>query len=240
MAGSFSADVVILGEAHDNPHHHVRQAEIVAQVHPSALVVEMLTADQAQAYIPKADAAKLAAAFEWESSGWPDFEMYFPIFAATPDAKVFGAGLPRDRARAVMTDGLAAAFGDDAATYGLSAPLPAAEQMERETFQMAAHCDALPEEMLPGMVNVQRLRDAELARTTLAALAETGGPVVVITGNGHARTDWGMPVYLRRAAPGVSFIALGQGEDDMRPDGMFDLIEYAPRIERPDPCDAFR
>lgn len=240
MAGSFSADVIILGEVHDNPHHHARQAEVVAQVQPSALVFEMLTADQARAHITNADAATLAAAFEWDAAGWPGFEMYFPIFAAAPDAKVFGAGVPRDRARAVMSGSLVAAFGDDAATFGLSDPLPEAEQMEREAFQMAAHCDALPKEMLPGMVDVQRLRDAELARVALIALAETNGPVVVITGNGHARTDWGMPVYLRRVAPEVTLVTLGQGEDGIAPDGMFDVIEYAPGVERPDPCDAFR
>ena len=37
------ADILVLGELHDNPAHHLYQAQIVAAAHPSALVVEMLS-----------------------------------------------------------------------------------------------------------------------------------------------------------------------------------------------------
>ena len=79
---------------------------------------------------------------------------------------------------------------------------------------MQAHCDALPEDMLPGMVAVQRLRDAVLARAVVRAMDDTGGPVAVITGNGHARRDWGMPAMLARAAPDLDVWVLGQTEED--------------------------
>jgi hypothetical protein len=36
--------------------------------------------------------------------------------------------------------------------------------------------------------------------------------VVIITGNGHARTDWGVPALLAVAAPDVTVFALGQFE----------------------------
>ena len=71
------------------------------------------------------------------------------------------------------------------------------------------------------------------------ALEETGGPVAVITGNGHARQDWGVPVYLRRVQPGVSLFALGQSEGGQIA-GTFDQVLDSPPIERPDPCNAFR
>ncbi|WP_223428483.1 ChaN family lipoprotein [Tateyamaria pelophila] len=239
-AGQFDADVLILGEFHDNPHHHMRQAEIVAATQPKALVFEMLTEAQAEAHVPGADAATLEMAFEWADSGWPDFAMYFPIFAAAPEAQVFGAAVPRTAARAAMTNGVVAAFGDRAQTFGLDTPLDADEQNAREALQMSAHCDALPPEMLPAMVDIQRLRDAELARVALRALEVTGGPVVVITGNGHARLDWGMPVYLSHAAPQVSITTLGQGEDGAALQGLFDITETAPGVDRPDPCLAFQ
>lgn len=239
MADPFASDVLILGEAHDNPHHHARQAEIVAQVQPKALVFEMLTDAQAGKHIPGADQGTLTDAFDWENSGWPDFAMYYPIFAAAPEARVFGAGVPRDAARAAMRDGLAATFGTGAGAYGLTTPLLSDEQETREAMQMAAHCDALPADILPAMVDIQRLRDAQLAKMALRAFEQTGGPVVVITGNGHARTDWGMPVYLKRAAPDLSITALGQGEAGQPPAGTFDLIEDAPTVERNDPCAAF-
>ena len=72
------------------------------------------------------------------------------------------------------------------------------------------------------------------------ALDAHGGPVVVITGNGHARLDWGAPVYVMAAAPSVSIAALGQGEDDSAPSGMFDVVETASSVDRGDPCEAFR
>ena len=107
------------------------------------------------------------------------------------------------------------------------------------TLQRDAHCGKLPDEMLPVMIDLQRLRDATLARTTLAALDEIGGPVAVITGNGHARADWGMPAYIARVAPEVIVTTLGQSEDGAVPDGTFDVILDAPGIEREDPCLAF-
>jgi hypothetical protein len=67
-----------------------------------------------------------------------------------------------------------------------------------------------------------------------------GAPVVVITGNGHAREDWGAPHLLRTAEPGVSVFSLGQGEAGRMPDGIFGAMIDGPATDRGDPCDAFR
>lgn len=235
-------DVWILGEVHDNPAHHAVQADRVADIAPRALVFEMLTEAQAERVTPAliADRQAMAGALEWETSGWPDFAMYHPIFAAAPEAAIYGAQVPRQSARAVFDGGLAGSFGDGAADYGLTEPLPAAEQAAREARQMAAHCDALPEEMLPGMVAVQSLRDAVLARTIVRAMDETGGPVAVITGNGHARRDWGVPAVLAEVAPNLDVWVLGQTEDDRPLEGGFDMVKSAPAADRPDPCAAFQ
>lgn len=235
-------DIVILGEVHDNPAHHAEQAARVAALKPRALVFEMLTPDQAARLTPDliADPEAMAEALGWASSGWPDFAMYHPIFAAAPEAAIFGALVPREAARAVLEGGLAESFGDGADAYGLTEPLPEAEQAAREALQLAAHCDALPEEMLPGMVAVQRLRDAVLARAVIRAMEETGGPVAVITGNGHARRDWGVPSYLARVAPDLEVFVLGQTEEGAPLQGGFDEVVSAPAVARPDPCAAFR
>ena len=105
---------------------------------------------------------------------------------------------------------------------------------------MEAHCDALPEDILPGMVEAQRLRDAALARAVLAAMAETGGPVAVITGNGHARRDWGLPRMLARAAPDLTLVSIGQFEAPPEDDPPFDLWLVTTPAPRDDPCAAFR
>jgi uncharacterized iron-regulated protein len=94
--------------------------------------------------------------------------------------------------------------------------------------------------MLPGMVEVQRLRDAVLARAVVQAVEETGGPVAVITGNGHARRDRGVPAYLGRIAPDLEVFVLGQTEDGAPLEGGFDEVVSAPAVDRPDPCAAFQ
>jgi uncharacterized iron-regulated protein len=241
--GTFDAQVVFLGEVHDNPAHHARQAQMTAELAPRAIVWEMLSPEAAGKVTPDliTDAVALETALGWADSGWPDFSMYYPIFAAAPDAAQYGAQLPRDEARAVMGQSLDAVFGEGAVRFGLDAPLPEGQQEAREALQMAAHCDALPAEMLPMMVDIQRLRDAKLASAALAAFEQTGGPVVVITGNGHARPDWGAPFMLAQAAPALQILTLGQAEDgNLPPDGGFDLIETSPAVDRGDPCEAFR
>ena len=234
------AQVVLLGEVHDNPAHHRVQAAAVTALSPRAVVWEMLTEQVAAKLTPEiiADPTALAKVTDWDNSGWPPLEIYLPVFRAAPGAAQVGALVPRSRVRGVMEAGAVAGFGADAARFGLVDPLPAAEQATREADQLAAHCDALPQEMLPMMVEIQRLRDAELARAALRALEQTGGPVVVITGNGHARVDRGVPVYLQRAAPGVKVFALGQSEAG-QVSGAFDAVVDGPATDRPDPCAVF-
>lgn len=239
------ADVVILGELHDSPVHHLNQAAAVAALAPSALVFEMLSPGQVQGLseLEREDAETLGAALNWAESGWPDFDFYWPIFAAAPDAPLYGAALPRALVRGSVAAGPAASFaeaGGDPVLYGLDQPLPESQQTEREAMQMAAHCDALPEHMLGGMVGAQRLRDAAFAETVLDALRVHGPPVVLITGNGHARTDWGVPFYLARVAPEVSVYALGQLEAAPEEAPPFDGWLVTAPTERDDPCAAFR
>ena len=237
-----TASVVFLGEQHDNAAHHALQADWVAELKPSAIVFEMLTSEQAERILPEhlQDAEVLEDILKWEKSGWPEFAMYYPIFDAAPNVRFYGAGVPSDRVRGLMGKELAEVAGDLTEPFGLDAPLPEDEQAEREALQMAAHCDALPASMLPTMVDVQRLRDAALAASAIQALDDSGGPVVVITGNGHAREDWGAPFLLRRAAPELEVFALGQGEAGNIPDGGFGITVDGPAVDRGDPCDAFR
>ncbi len=210
---------------------------------PAALVFEMLTpalALRAQD-LSDADAASLDSALEWTARGWPEFGMYHPIFLAAPGAAIFGGDLPGAKVRQALAEGAMAAMGPGGALFGLDEPLPPGEQAAREADQQDAHCGAMPADMLPGMVEAQRLRDAALARAVLAALAETGGPVAVITGNGHARRDRGVPVALLAAAPDLDVVSVGQFESAPAPDAPFDHLALAPApADRGDPCDAFR
>ena len=241
LAQMREADVVLLGEVHDNPHHHENQAAVVLALQPSAVVWEMLTPETAARFnagwlkVP----GNLEQALKIAEEAWPDFDLYRPVLSAARDYPVYGGLIPRRATESIMDKGIAAAFGSEAAVYGLMIPLAAEEQAAREADQLAAHCDALPADQLPMMVDFQRLRDAMLARAAVRAVEETGGPVVVITGNGHARTDRGVPEVLGRVRPGLRVFALGQSEDGQI-DGSFDGVLDSPAVDRPDPCEVFR
>jgi len=237
-----AAEVVVLGEIHDNPDHHAVQAQVVQVLHPAAVVWEMLTPDKAGLVTGElaGDASALGAILDWEASGWPDFAMYAPIFAANPSARVYGAQVTRAAIRQAIESDPIAIFGDEAVEYGLTQPLPRDQRAARMALQFEAHCQALPSETLEPMVDIQRVRDAVIARAVLQALDETGGPVAVITGNGHARRDWGVPSYLARVRPGLDVFVLGQTEANARLEGGFDHVISAQTVDRPDPCAAFK
>lgn len=236
------AGAVFLGEVHDNPHHHRNQARAVRALQPTALVFEMVSDEAARQAegLSRADAEALGRALGWKEGGWPDFALYHPIFLAAPRAHLVGAAAPREDVRAAIRHGAAAVFGPGAARFGLDRPLPTAELAARIDGQREAHCNALPEPLLPGMVEAQRLRDAYLARAALEALDRYGPPVAVITGNGHARRDWGAPVLLLRAAPGIRIVSVGQFEREAPPDPAFDYWLVTPEASREDPCKRLR
>ena len=129
-AGPFAgtvADVYVLGEVHDNPVHHAAQADAIRDIEPRAGVFEMLAQAQADEVRDDrlGDPEALGALLGWEEAGWPDFSMYYPIFAASRGAQVFGAAVPRESARAAMEVGVARSFGEGAADYGLEDDLEA-------------------------------------------------------------------------------------------------------------------
>ena len=227
-------DIVILGEVHDNPDAHLGQAAALSDLQPTAVVFEMLTAEEARV----ADANRDAIADAWEASGWSDFEIYAPIFDGLGDARIVGAAAPREAVRRVYSDGAATLFGPDAGRFGLDTDLPEDQLEARRQLQFDAHCAAMPLETMDGMVAVQRYRDAVFARAALEALETYGPPVAVIAGNGHARTDWGIPAMIARAAPDVSTYALGFVEADS---GVpFDEIRIVPPAARDDPCNTLK
>lgn len=252
------ADIVVLGEVHDNAEQHRRQAWLMTRLDPAGVAFEMVPAERTEPLAALAEEARDAAAWaeampealDWADSGWPDWTLYRPVFEAAHGARLVGAGVARDALLAAVRDGAAAAFGAGAEPAGLTEPLPEAVQAEAVEEMRFSHCDALPEELLPGMVEAQRLRDARFAAAALEAL-EAGAPAVLITGNGHARTDRGVPAYLARMAPEARVLSLGQIEvgedaaalaDDAGPDGRrlpYDFVWFSRPAEREDPCAAF-
>ncbi|MFO1142652.1 MAG: ChaN family lipoprotein [Amaricoccus sp.] len=241
IAAARRADIVILGEVHDNPAHHANQVAVVRALQPAALVFEMIpqAAEDEVNTLRDEGAGRdaLAQALDWQRTGWPDFAFYAEILEAAPKARVFGAGQPVADVRRAMVEGAAGVFGPDANAYGLDRPLDPADQTTREADLAAAHCGKLPAASLSGMVEAQRFRDAGLADAALWARTMTGdGKVVVIAGSGHADRRRGAPSMLALAAPDVRVFSVGQLEPGDDGDDAFDALLLAPPPARGDPC----
>lgn len=234
-----SADVVILGEVHDNGRHHLGQAAAIAVIRPKAVVFEMLSSEQVAMVSPALlkDQVALEVALGWDGSGWPEFALYYPVFAALGQAKIYGAKRPRDEVRRAFTEGAAAVFGQG---FGLDQALSDAELQQRTQQQFEAHCEAMPLDMMGGMVEAQRFRDAAFAATVVQAFEEVGGPVVLVTGNGHARIDWGVPALLAVEAPNLSVLVIGFLESPAEAEQPFDQWLVTEPAEREDPCLTFQ
>ena len=245
-----AADIVILGEVHDNPAHHLAQAWVVGRLRPDGLAFEMIPrASEAgiRALLAEGGApAEIGPAIGWERIGWPDWEIYRPVFEAWRARVYAGGGLPAQALRAAAAGGAAAAVTDRRFAPLLATPLDPASQAAIEDEMVAAHCDKLPRDAAPGMVEVQRLRDASFASAALRARATGGGRTVLITGNGHARTDRGVPLYLRAVAPDLAVASLGLVETEPGAETLaaygdlpYDYVWFTPPADRPDPCAAF-
>lgn len=242
LANLPAAAIVILGETHDNALHHQAQAQAIRALKPTAVVFEMLSAKQAAKISPYLIVNKpaLEQTLRWHDSGWPSFDLYYPVFSASKDSKIYGAARDKQQVRAAYKQNAASVFGEDAATYGLITPLPDDQLEQRKQEQFADHCEAMPIELMGGMVEAQRFRDAAFADTVLQALRENGAPVVLITGTGHARNDWAVPAMIRLAAPDVSVLSVGLLEKPVPDTAPFDLWLQTDAAKRPDPCLAFK
>lgn len=242
-----SAQVVVLGETHDNPDHHALQAwavrALVAAGRRPRVAFEMIDRDrQADLDANAGDLDRLGDALAWNERGWPDWRLYRPIAEAalaaggTLSAANLPAGLTRQIARRAEPAELAQRLGLDT-----SLPDAAAAALAEEI--RASHCNMMPDSAIPAMVRVQRARDAEMADTVATLAHRPGpGPVVLIAGAGHARTDRGVPERLRRIAPGLKVFSLGLLEtetgvtDPAAAGAPFDAVWFTGRAEREDPC----
>jgi uncharacterized iron-regulated protein len=245
------AQIVILGEIHDNRVHHARQARLVRHLRPQGIAFEMVpgaSEEGIQVFLEQGgERGAIGPAIGWQRMGWPEWNAYAPIFEAAPGAYIAGGGALRSEIRLAIKGGAATAYGAGAEILGLDRPLAAAEQIEIENEMIAAHCNKLPRLAAVGMVEAQRLRDARFAAAARRALAEGGGGrAVLITGNGHARTDRGVPAYLRRAEPGLKVLSVGMFELAPGADPVaaasglpYDYVWFSDPVERADPCAGF-
>jgi uncharacterized iron-regulated protein len=241
-----AVDFVLIGERHDNRDHHRLQARIVRSLQrevrrPRAVAFEMFGADRQLDIVEyldqhPGDAAGLGAAVGWESSGWPAWALYEPIarVALANGAQIVAADLNEAQKRAVFEDGAQALRTSFVRRTGLDRDFPAGLTSDLRDELHEAHCGQESPEVLHGMYQVQRARDAMMADRLAAASGKAGG--ILIVGNGHVRKDRGVPWYLARLEPEARTLSIGlmEVQDDVpRPlrDLPYDYVWFTPRVD---------
>lgn len=265
-----SGGVLILGETHDNAEHHLLQAAALAEFTDTsnakrpAVVFEQLRADQetgvanfralsGSATSKTRTVDDLKRLVDWDKSAWPK-NVYEPLFSAAIalDLPIYAGDVARAEIMKAAKGGEGAVASDDRSRLGLDVPL--GEKLDAASVKEIedSHCGALPKEAFGGMAYAQRYRDAHLADAVIAA-GRTNGAAFLIAGTGHARTDRGVPWYIRQRAPekkivSVMFIEVEDGNADAQsyiprgPDGQpaADFVVFTARTERGDPCEKMR
>jgi uncharacterized iron-regulated protein len=232
--------VVILGEVHDNAAQHALRVaalrKLVEQGARPAIAFEQFdrehqeAIDRARRERPR-DADHLIA----QAKGAPSWkwELYKPFVALALeyDLPIVAANLSRADAIKVATDA--------ASSPSLDAP-PSFLRAHEEAIAKG-HCNLLPAEALPGMARAQIARDRSLAQA-IGPYAARG--VVLLTGNGHARTDLGVPHWLAPAvrATTISIALFERDAADLlgEPVAHIDAYVVTEPVPRPDPCEDLR
>ncbi len=257
-----AAQYVLLGEKHDNPDHHVLQAQVLRALiargaHPR-VAFEMIELDQQpliDAFLATkpVSAAGLGAAVKWDDRGWPTWGDYEPIAQAAVVAHlpILAANLPHAEARAIVHQGLDALGGARVTKLGLDRPLAPEAAASLAEELSASHCGHLPPAMIAPMALAQRARDATMAAILLGDSDAAGA--VLIAGAGHARTDRGVPWAIHAQRPAARVVGLAFFEVEpgrLLPQAYaarfgstklpFDYVWFTPRLDDDDPCEKFR
>ncbi len=201
-----SAQIVMLGEVHDNlVQHRIRGSLLLDWVRDDAsrtpaLVFEHLDrehndqlrlAQRRQGIRPSLEELLDAGRFDRKGWQWPAHQPLFEAAHAS-EALWIAANFSRSSARELRR------AKDAEADQVLQALVQSARwsedaQLALDRALLQGHCGQLPQEALPGIARIQRLRDAALAEPLLDAADRRS---MLLAGNGHVRRDHGVPLYL--------------------------------------------
>jgi|GEM_PF-888297 len=205
-----TANVVYVGESHDQKLHHVFQAKVLEAVvarakGPVALGLEMFFVPyQAalDAYVKgEIDEATMLERTEWKTRWGFGWEMYAPMLRLCREKRipVVALNAPKEITRTVSRTGI------DSLTPEQRATLPTLDTQDaahrafvKEAF--GAHGADMPAEKFERFYVAMVIWD-EVMSSSVASWVEKAGPgatMVVVAGNGHVENRWGIPDRAQR------------------------------------------
>jgi uncharacterized iron-regulated protein len=226
--------IVLLGEVHDNEHHHALRARLiehlVAAQAKSALVFEHAQSQQQQQLDSALgrDGNYLLDALKWDQSGWPDRRLFFPLMQAAVSSgfPLVAGSLNRDEVRAASAQ-------SNFQTANLPAPLH--DSLLEELEQ--SHCGLVPRDAFEPMLRAQLARDRRMAEQ-LVSTVNRYRSAVLLAGNGHIRRDRGVPFQLHKLTS-APVLSVGFEEKGALANQSFTPAHWTvvtPAMVREDPC----
>ena len=174
-----TAEVVYLGELHDNALHHAIQARVLEELvlaggRPAVafeMVPETHQASLDAAIRSQASPAEVERQLGRAAQGRPDFAMYWPVFelARRHALPVVAADLEPAVTRRMSRDGLGAAGEDPARLRSALPDDPARDQAIARRIKVA-HCDRITDGRAARMLESWYARNVVIARRIADAL----------------------------------------------------------------------
>jgi uncharacterized iron-regulated protein len=251
-----TADYLLLGEHHDNPHHHQHQARIISHLHNkqrlASVSFEMISSTQhrllQQHQWQTVD--EFIAILDREKNSWGYTKFYKDVFSNVLLAgfEIHPANLPKKQL-------MAYAMQEEQVPDDIQQIMDAASFSEQQKTSLkneiiAAHCNLIRADSSSPMLSIQRIRDAVMSRSLLESRSKMR---ILIAGASHTRKDRGVPFYLARQKSqgkviSVAFIEVQQDKPQIsdyyeRWDSQqlpFDYAWFTPAVDRGDPCEKLR
>ena len=251
------ANVLLLGEVHDNPLHHdfqkkLLQVQLAAGSRPSLLMEQFNSESQADLDHAMADSNRddaFSRAADLIKFG--DWQLYAPLLSIAVDYKlpVIAANIANAQLKPVMQQGFNAYDPEDLKRVAVETVWSGSRDNFLSQSMEGTHCGQITPQWRAGLVRGQRLRDALMVD---AAVSSFGRGIVVIVGRNHARRDIGLPLYFAARNPAARILSIGLVEvvpGDVAPEkyatetatgeAPYDVIWFSPRLDRSgrfDPC----
>ena len=204
------ADVVFLGEIHDDPTGHAVEGAVLrglaerAAGRPVVLALEMFEADVQTVLDEYASGLIQERDFLAAARPWDNYADYRPLveFARANGIRVVGSNAPIRYVRVLSRgDSLA---GLSAQALAVLPPLPVVPASDAVAEAFAEAMGGHGGDAMTGFLAAQNLRDASMAYRVAEALAQPGRPLVVhVNGGFHTAGGRGIPEHLARLAPTV-------------------------------------
>ena len=252
VAAAAEADVVFLGELHDDSLGHVVQAHLLRAMHeayarqrPLLLGMEMFETDvqgvldeYASGVVRERD--MLSAARPWPNYD-PDYRRLVE-FSVANGIPVIGTNAPKRYVSAVSREGNLDVLGALAPASRATMPAeivppsePLAEAFRALMGDMGSHGAMPGMPSVDGMLAAQNLRDATMAWALVGAMDRAGDQPLAIHVNGsfHSASGMGIPEHIAHLAPEarILVVTMTRTSGDLPAPGANDFVVVTPGAE---------